>query len=120
MIEIWTEQMTCPWGRTEHRKNRRGKKVLAFCESTHHYYQQFMVKRRSLSFDKCTAHHYAQGHSAVGAELGSAHRSSANDGYAGALYIPLSHSTGLEMRYKIPTHATTVLFMYLYSDTRES
>ena len=56
--------MTCPWGRTEHRKNRRGKKVLAFCESTHHYYQQFMVKRRSLSFesrDKCTAHHYAQG-----------------------------------------------------------
>jgi hypothetical protein len=46
---------------------------------------------RSKSRDTCTAHHYAQGRSAVGAELGSAHRSSANDGYAGALYIPLSH-----------------------------
>jgi hypothetical protein len=50
-----------------------------------------------------------RGHSAVGAELGSAHRSSANDGYAGALYIPLSHCSGHGIDYY-----TISLALYLY------
>jgi hypothetical protein len=50
----------------------------------------------------------------VGAELGSAHRSSANDGYAGALYIPLSHYTGLG----IDCYTTLLLALYLHKTGR--
>jgi hypothetical protein len=100
----------CPWGRTE--EQERCRPVHSSCTIISKSNGEVYREEQRHMHGPSTAPHYTQGpaYSAVGTELGTAHRSSANDGYAGALYIPLSHYTGT--RNTLASY-TTPLAIYL-------